>query len=104
MSADSIASDLGYWEHERAEHAERHLGEVEELLTKRNELLVRAREAGWTNTEIAETLNSARDSSRYTQQSVTAMMRDADTEVAIAVDQLLRKRDHDDEDDEDDED
>lgn len=71
----------------------RHAIEAVRLLRRRDDLLVRAREAGWTNTQIAQALSRGDTNFDprfpwYTPQAVTALMRRADERVARSADRF----------------
>ncbi|MDP9226784.1 MAG: hypothetical protein M3P18_23665 [Actinomycetota bacterium] len=84
--------------------AERRVAEAEEERSELNDLLIRARDAGLKNSEIAAVLNGAEEEEaesrgeeaallmpgRWSTQAITTLLRDADSAASHAVDRLIR--------------
>lgn len=88
-SQSEITRELAQWAGEQDQVSRRYEEEKWELDEQRYELLLRAREAGMTNSQIAEALSSEGDL-RYYAQTVTALMGDADERVRQDTSRFIR--------------
>ena len=84
-----IVLDLREWERARRDSAERRSAELDEQDEQLFGLLIRARDAGLRNSEIAAALNGRPDSGWWTTQAVTREMGTAEQLAAKAVDRLI---------------
>jgi hypothetical protein len=84
-----IVLGLREWEEARRDSAERRSAELDEQDEQLFGLLIRARDAGLRNSEIAAALNGRPDSGWWTTQAVTREMSIAEQLAAKAVDRLI---------------
>ena len=84
-----IIQDLREWETERRVSADRRSAELDEQDEQLFGLLIRARDAGMKNSEIAAALNGRPDSGWWTTQAVTREMGTAEQLASRAVDRLI---------------
>ncbi len=114
-----VEEELRAWAQEEDEEIERRREIEEDLLRRVHPLLLRARDAGLTNTEIAAALNQGYIKKYYdpealgeldldpggpfTPQLVTARMRDAESLVEAAARRFIRRATREDGDGDDDE-
>ena len=84
-----IVQDLREWENARRRSAARRNAELDEQDEQLYGLLIRARDAGLRNSEIAVALNDQRDLDWWTTQAVTRQMGIAEGVASKAVDRLM---------------
>lgn len=93
-----IRAELPALQREWGEARSRWFAEREELQVRQDGLLIRARDAGMSNSEIADVFSAQDESDReagqlaatVTTQQVTSMMRDAENRVTWSVESFTR--------------
>jgi DNA-binding transcriptional MerR regulator len=98
MTSHDIENELAEWRCEDDDLARRYREEQKAHYERLEELLLRARDAGMSNKQIAVALNAPEDDlpedalrlNRYTPQRVTSMMRLANDQARWAVELFVR--------------